>query len=92
MNLETRLGASLVLGIAIATSGCSDEQDALSAAHNAGWERNTRVVDSSYFFNWTCEKKEIAYKIEGTNPGGKHGVATVCCGYTTPMKGCTIRY
>ena len=91
MNLETKL-MGLVLGVGITTVGCSDQNEALSAAHNAGWGRDTKVTNSSYVLDFTCGKKEIAYEISGTNPGGKQATATVCCGYMTVAKGCTIRY
>ena len=90
MNLETRLSASLVLGLAIASSGCSGKGDAVTAAQHEGWE-NVRVTSSSYFLDWTCADGEKAYEIEGKNARGKTSTATVCCGYTN-MKGCTIRY
>ena len=79
--------AALTLGV----GGCSSRSDALSSARNAGWT-DTRVTDSSYFLNFTCQEGEIAYEIVGKNPSGIQSKATVCCGYTTPFKGCTIRY
>ena len=70
--------------------GCSDNTDATSAARNAGWT-DVRVTDSSYI-NFTCSEGEKAYAISGNNPQGVKTSATVCCGHTTIMKGCTIRY
>ena len=74
----------------LALGGCSDENDALSALHSAGWS-NAQVTDTSYL-NLTCGRGEMAYQISGKNPAGKKASATVCCGYTTALKGCTIRY
>ncbi len=81
---------SLVALVASAMMGCSDKDDAIKAAESAGWS-NVELTGSNYF-NITCEKKEKAFHIVGENPAGKRTEATVCCGYTTPFKGCTIRY
>ena len=75
--------------IAAVAIGCSSEDDALSAAQNAGWS-DVRVTDTNYF-NWTCAEGEVAYHIQGLNAAGNRASAVVCCGNNT-MKGCTIRY
>ncbi len=82
------LVASLMAG---GVQGCSDEQDAVHAAQSSGMT-DVRVIDSDYFFNFTCSEGEMAYQIQARNPQGGNINATVCCGYTTPWKGCTIRY
>ena len=70
--------------------GCSSEEDAIQAAQSAGWS-DVAVVGNSYFFTLNCSDGEMAYSIEGINPGGQRAEATVCCGHTN-LKGCTIRY
>ena len=92
MENQTKL-AGLVVAVAsaLAGSGCRDGYSAMRAAEKAGW-KNVQVEDSEYFFNFTCEDGEMAYRIRGENPRGEPSEATVCCGYTTALKGCTIRY
>gem|GEM_PF-3316468 len=34
----------------------------------------------------------MGYRIKAKNVNKKDITATVCCGYTTPLKGCTIRH
>ena len=90
MNLEQKL-KTMVLGVAMTTVACSDQGDALNAAHSAGWGRDTKVTGTAYVTDWTCDKKEKAYSISGTNPARVLSSATVCCGHMS-TKGCTIRY
>lgn len=71
--------------------GCSSQDDAIQAAKSAGW-KNVYVTKQEFFFNFTCQEGEMAYRIQGLNPRNEPSKATVCCGYTTPFKGCTIRY
>ena len=92
MNLESKLKVA-VMGITLAAlTACSDEEKALNAAHSAGWGKDTTVTSSSYIFDFTCAESEMAYEISGKNAAGKPATATVCCGYMTLSKGCTIRY
>ena len=86
-----KLKAGLVGLLAALTVGCSSPDDAVRAAQSAGW-KNVEVTDSKFLLNLTCAEGEIAYKIRGENPRGEESSATVCCGYTTFLKGCTIRY
>jgi len=94
-NIGNLVKKLLVGGMLIASVGlagaCSSDSDAVRAATRAGWSEVT-VVDSDYILNLTCEKGEMAYRIKGKNPQGQQTDATVCCGYLTPFKGCTIRY
>ncbi len=76
--------------VAALTIGCSNNNDALNAAQNAGW-KDVQITGSSYLFNLTCQEGEKGYDITGINPAGKRATAVVCCGHDS-FKGCTIRY
>ncbi|MBS3169339.1 hypothetical protein J4210_02540 [Candidatus Woesearchaeota archaeon] len=88
------MGKSLTSGLvgllSALTMSCSGDDDAISAARSAGW--SDVQVESSNYWNLTCEEEEKAYHIVGVNPAGEKSSATVCCGHTTFVKGCTIRY
>ncbi len=88
-NTIKQIGLVALLGLS--SFGCSNEGDAVSAAHSEGW-RNVKIIESSYFLNFKYDRGEMGYQIVGENPRGDKASATVCCGYVNPLKGCTIRH
>ncbi len=83
--------AFAILALMASLTACSNDNDAQIAAKHAGWT-NVNVTDSSYWLDFTCGDHQKAYEIKGINPSGQESEATVCCGHSTFMKGCTIRY